>query len=37
MPAFQHVTVPAGGQKITVNKDFSINVERTADHSVHRG
>src|SRR5271165_2834400 len=26
MPAFQHVTVPAGGQKITVNKDFSINV-----------
>jgi isocitrate dehydrogenase len=26
MPAYQHVTVPAGGQKITVNKDFSINV-----------
>jgi isocitrate dehydrogenase len=26
MPAFQHVTVPAGGQKITVNNDFSINV-----------
>ena len=26
MPAFQHVTVPVGGQKITVNKDFSINV-----------
>jgi isocitrate dehydrogenase len=26
MPTFQHVTVPAGGQKITVNKDFSINV-----------
>ncbi len=26
MPAFQHVTVPTGGQKITVNNDFSINV-----------
>jgi isocitrate dehydrogenase len=26
MPAFQHVTVPSGGQKITVNKDYSINV-----------
>ncbi|TMG84187.1 MAG: NADP-dependent isocitrate dehydrogenase [Betaproteobacteria bacterium] len=26
MPAYQHVTVPTGGQKITVNKDFSINV-----------
>ena len=26
MPAYQHVTVPVGGQKITVNKDFSINV-----------
>src|SRR5258708_1043691 len=26
MPAYQHVTVPAGGQKITVNKDYSINV-----------
>jgi isocitrate dehydrogenase len=26
MPPFQHVTVPAGGQKITVNKDFSLNV-----------
>jgi isocitrate dehydrogenase len=26
MPAYQHVTVPAGGQKITVNKDFSLNV-----------
>jgi isocitrate dehydrogenase len=26
MPAYQHVTVPSGGQKITVNKDFSINV-----------
>ena len=22
----QHVTVPAGGQKITVNADFSLNV-----------
>jgi isocitrate dehydrogenase len=26
MPAYQHVTVPAAGQKITVNKDFSIDV-----------
>ena len=26
MSAYQHVTVPVGGQKITVNKDFSINV-----------
>jgi len=26
MPAYQHVTVPAGGQKITVNKDYSLNV-----------
>jgi isocitrate dehydrogenase len=23
---YQHVTVPAGGQKITVNKDYSLNV-----------
>ena len=26
MPSFQHVNVPAGGQKITVNKDFSLTV-----------
>jgi len=26
MPAYQHVTVPAGGQKITVNKDYSLTV-----------
>ena len=26
MPTYQHVTVPTGGQKITVNKDFSLNV-----------
>jgi len=26
MPAYQHVTVPSGGQKITVNKDFSLSV-----------
>src|ERR1700741_946267 len=26
MPAYQHVTVPAGGQKITVNQDFSLTV-----------
>ncbi len=26
MPAYQHVKVPAEGQKITVNKDFSLNV-----------
>jgi isocitrate dehydrogenase len=26
MPAYQHVTVPADGQKITVNKDYSLNI-----------
>ncbi len=26
MPSYQHVNVPAGGQKITVNQDFSLNV-----------
>src|SRR4051795_6712647 len=26
MPAYQHVKVPAQGQKITVNRDFSLNV-----------
>src|SRR5215467_2917127 len=26
MPAYQHVTVPGGGQKISVNKDFSLKV-----------
>ena len=26
MPTFQHVKVPAAGQKITVNKDFSLAV-----------
>ncbi len=26
MSAYQHVTVPAGGQKITVNKDYSLNI-----------
>src|SRR5436305_5240785 len=26
MPAYQHVKVPAEGQRITVNKDFSLNV-----------
>ena len=26
MPAYQHVKVPAGGQKITVNKDYSLAV-----------
>ncbi|HEY2817360.1 MAG TPA: NADP-dependent isocitrate dehydrogenase [Casimicrobiaceae bacterium] len=26
MPPSQHVKVPAGGQKITINKDFSVNV-----------
>jgi isocitrate dehydrogenase len=26
MPAYQHVTVPSGGQKITVNKDFNLKV-----------
>jgi isocitrate dehydrogenase len=26
MPAYQHVTVPSGGRKITVNTDFSLNV-----------
>jgi isocitrate dehydrogenase len=31
MPTYQHVKVPAGGQKITVNKDFSLNVP---DHPI---
>lgn len=26
MPSYQHVKVPVGGQKITVNRDFSLNV-----------
>jgi isocitrate dehydrogenase len=26
MPSYQHVTVPAGGAKITVNADYSLNV-----------
>ena len=26
MPTYQHVKVPAGGQKISVNKDMSLNV-----------
>src|SRR5258706_13822808 len=26
MPTYQHVTVPTGGQKITVNADMSLNV-----------
>src|ERR1700736_1452742 len=26
MPAYQHVKVPAGGQKISVNKDYSLSV-----------
>jgi isocitrate dehydrogenase len=26
MPSYQHVKVPADGQKISVNKDFSLNV-----------
>src|SRR4030095_11608479 len=26
MPSYQHVKIPAGGAKITVNPDFSINV-----------
>ena len=26
MPAYKHVTVPSGGQKLTVNKDFSLKV-----------
>jgi len=26
MPAYPHVTVPAAGQKITVNRDFSLDV-----------
>ncbi|MFP3740281.1 isocitrate dehydrogenase, partial [Burkholderia sp. SIMBA_019] len=24
--SYQHIKVPAGGQKITVNADFSLNV-----------
>jgi isocitrate dehydrogenase len=30
-PMYQHVKVPAGGQKITVNKDYSLNVP---DHPI---
>ena len=30
MPPYQHVKVPAGGQKITLNKDFSLNVPDNA-------
>lgn len=25
--SYQHIKVPAGGQKITVNADFSLNVQ----------
>ena len=31
MPSYQHVKVPAGGAKITVNTDFSLNVP---DHPI---
>jgi isocitrate dehydrogenase len=30
MPPYQHVKIPAGGQKITVNKDFSLTVPDNA-------
>ncbi len=33
---YQHVKIPAGGEKITVNKDYSLNVPANADHSLHR-
>ena len=36
MPAYQHVTVPSGGQKITVNNDFQPERSRPADHSLYR-
>ena len=36
MPTYQHVKVPAGGAKITVNKDFSLNVPGQPDHPLHR-
>ena len=26
MPSYQHIKIPAGGEKITVNKDFSLSV-----------
>ena len=26
MPSYEHVKVPTGGQKISVNKDFSLSV-----------
>ena len=26
MPAYQHIKVPAGGQKISINADNSLNV-----------
>ena len=31
MPSYQHVKVPTGGEKITVNKDYSLNVP---DHPI---
>ena len=31
MSTYQHVTVPAGGTKITVNKDYSLNI---SDHPI---
>jgi isocitrate dehydrogenase len=26
MPSYQHIKIPAGGEKITVNKDFALSV-----------
>ena len=37
MSRYQHVKVPAGGQKITVNQDYSLNVPDQPDHPLHRG
>ena len=33
---YQHIKVPQGGQKISVNADYSLNVPDQPDHSVHR-
>ena len=34
---YKHIKVPAEGQKITVNPDFSLNVPDNPGRAVHRG
>jgi len=36
MTSYQHIKVPAEGQKITVNADMSLNGAGRAHHSLHR-